>query len=160
MRFIDTVKELLLVYAALVLLCAGLYAYFESTTYINGVWWACVTALTVGYGDMFPATTGGRIVAVALMHATVLFILPLLIGNICSLCIRNRVLANNFAPTTVMPGLVPGIQVFRTTRSQSGHSWMAGTSPAMTMGIGASRTNGSGKPERVSAGWRRYGRRR
>jgi voltage-gated potassium channel len=90
MRFIDTVKELLLVYAALVLLCAGLYAYFENTTYMNGVWWACVTALTVGYGDMFPATTGGRIVAVALMHATVLFILPLMIGNICSLCIKNR----------------------------------------------------------------------
>ena len=90
MRFIDTVKELLLVYAALVLLSAGLYAYFESTTYLNGVWWACVTALTVGYGDMFPATTGGKIVAVALMHATVLFILPLLIGNVCSLCIKNR----------------------------------------------------------------------
>lgn len=90
MRFIDTVKELLLVYAALVLLCAGLYAYFENTTYLNGVWWACVTALTVGYGDMFPATMGGKIVAVALMHVTVLFILPLLIGNVCSLCIRNR----------------------------------------------------------------------
>ena len=28
--------------------------------------------------------------AVALMHATVLFILPLMIGNICSLCIKNR----------------------------------------------------------------------
>ena len=90
MRFIDTVKELLLVYAALVLLGAGLYAYFENTTYLNGLWWACVTALTVGYGDMFPATIGGKIVAVALMHATVLFILPLLIGNICSLCIKNR----------------------------------------------------------------------
>ena len=90
MKFIDSVKELLLVYAALVLLCAGLYAYFENTTYMNGVWWACVTALTVGYGDMFPATTGGKVVAVALMHATVLFILPLLIGNICSVCIKSR----------------------------------------------------------------------
>jgi voltage-gated potassium channel len=90
MRFIDSIKELLLVYAALVLLCAGLYAYMENTTYMNGIWWACVTALTVGYGDMFPATMGGKIVAVALMHATVLFILPLLIGNICSVCIKNR----------------------------------------------------------------------
>jgi voltage-gated potassium channel len=90
MKFIDTIKELLLIYAALVLLCAGLYAYLENTTYLNGIWWACVTALTVGYGDMFPASMGGKIVAVLLMHATVLFILPLLIGNICVHCIRTR----------------------------------------------------------------------
>ena len=90
MKFIDSVKELLLVYAALVLLCAGIYAYLENTTYMNGVWWACVTALTIGYGDMYPATPAGKVVAVVLMHSTVLFILPLLIGNICSVCIRNR----------------------------------------------------------------------
>ena len=90
MRFIDTVKELLLIYVALVLLCAGLYASLENTTFMHAVWWACVTALTVGYGDMFPATVGGKIVAIALMHATVLFILPLLIGNICVHCIRTR----------------------------------------------------------------------
>jgi voltage-gated potassium channel len=90
MKFIDTVKELLLVYAALILLCAGIFAYLENTTYMNALWWACVTALTIGYGDMYPATVGGKVVAVALMHATVLFILPLLIGNICSLCIKNR----------------------------------------------------------------------
>jgi voltage-gated potassium channel len=90
MRFIDTVKELLLVYAALLLLCAGIYAYLENTTYMNGVWWACVTALTIGYGDMYPASIGGKIVAIALMHATVLFILPLLIGNVCAHCIKTR----------------------------------------------------------------------
>src|SRR6187551_1085228 len=90
MKYIDTVKELLLVYAALVLLCAGIYAYLESTTYLNAVWWACVTALTIGYGDMYPATAGGKVIAIVLMHGTVLFILPLLIGNICSLCIKNR----------------------------------------------------------------------
>lgn len=90
MKFIDTVKELLLVYAALILLCAGIFAYLENTTYMNALWWACVTALTIGYGDMYPATVGGKVVAVVLMHATVLFILPLLIGNISSLCIKNR----------------------------------------------------------------------
>jgi voltage-gated potassium channel len=36
-------------------------------TFGDSVWWAFVTIATVGYGDYFPVTPGGRIVAVALM---------------------------------------------------------------------------------------------
>lgn len=31
------------------------------------IWWACVTVFTVGYGDYYPITTGGRLFAVLLM---------------------------------------------------------------------------------------------
>jgi len=33
----------------------------------DALWWAVVTITTVGYGDKFPTTNGGRIVAIALM---------------------------------------------------------------------------------------------
>jgi voltage-gated potassium channel len=33
----------------------------------NAIWWACVTVTTVGYGDFFPVTVPGRILAVVLM---------------------------------------------------------------------------------------------
>ncbi len=35
--------------------------------YPDALWWAIVTVTTVGYGDRFPTTEGGRIVAVVLM---------------------------------------------------------------------------------------------
>jgi voltage-gated potassium channel len=36
-------------------------------TYPDALWWAIVTVTTVGYGDRFPVSEGGRIVAVVLM---------------------------------------------------------------------------------------------
>jgi len=37
------------------------------TTIGDAMWWACVTVSTVGYGDVYPITVGGRIFAVVLM---------------------------------------------------------------------------------------------
>jgi voltage-gated potassium channel len=39
------------------------------TTFGDALWWAATTVTTVGYGDYFPATTEGRLVAVGLMVA-------------------------------------------------------------------------------------------
>ncbi|HEX4929243.1 MAG TPA: ion channel [Gaiellaceae bacterium] len=40
----------------------------------DGVWWAITTMTTVGYGDFFPESTLGRIVAIALMLVGIGFI--------------------------------------------------------------------------------------
>ena len=47
----------------------------------DGVWWAITTMTTVGYGDLSPHTTGGRLVGVALMFIGIGFV-ALLTGAI------------------------------------------------------------------------------
>lgn len=37
------------------------------TSFGEALWWSCVTITTVGYGDHFPVTTDGRLVALGLM---------------------------------------------------------------------------------------------
>jgi len=41
--------------------------YLEGMAFGDALWWSFVTTTTVGYGDISPATVGGRIVAVVLM---------------------------------------------------------------------------------------------
>lgn len=89
-RRVDTVRELLLVYAGLVVLAAAGFAYFEGKSFGDAVWWSVVTTTTTGYGDISPATVGGRVVASFVMLASILFVLPLLIGRIATTMIENQ----------------------------------------------------------------------
>lgn len=60
-------KYMLIFSSALILVGGVLISFFEDMTLMDGIWWAFVTATTVGYGDISPSTSYGRIVACALM---------------------------------------------------------------------------------------------
>lgn len=85
----DTFKELFVIFFSGVSLAAVLYAIFEGKNIFEGLWWAIVTAMTVGYGDTYPHTSGGRLVAAILMGFTVLVIIPLITARIASRFIVN-----------------------------------------------------------------------
>ncbi len=56
----------------LVFIISGIVVFYiepvgQFSTIIDAIWWSIVTATTVGYGDFFPVSIGGRILAVILM---------------------------------------------------------------------------------------------
>lgn len=86
----DTFKELAILYLSVILSSSILYALFEHKNVFVGVWWAVVTAMTVGYGDTYPVTVGGRVVAIILMHIVSLFIIPLITARIAMKLIVDK----------------------------------------------------------------------
>jgi voltage-gated potassium channel len=66
-RVLLAAAGLLFVGAWLVLLFDEHAAGSNIHSYHDALWWAVVTVTTVGYGDRFPVTEGGRAVAVVLM---------------------------------------------------------------------------------------------
>lgn len=55
----------------------------------DAVWWAIVTATTVGYGDISPTTWGGRAVAVVLMFVGI-GVIGLFTGNVAGFFIEQE----------------------------------------------------------------------
>jgi voltage-gated potassium channel len=76
-------------YVTVVLLAAFGVCLAEGRSIGDAVWWAVVTATTVGYGDVYPTTAAGRIIAATLMHATTLMLLPILTAEIAAKLIVN-----------------------------------------------------------------------
>jgi voltage-gated potassium channel len=92
-RFVQLVNSprlLTLFSLAFLFIESGLYAFFEKKNFVDSLWWALITATTVGYGDSYPNTTGGRFVAVTLVLGMILFLIPMITASIASKLIVNR----------------------------------------------------------------------
>jgi voltage-gated potassium channel len=76
----------------LVLIAGGLARLVEPDTFYSigeAYWWAVVTVTTVGYGDVVPESTAGRLVGVTLM-LTGLGLIPTLTSVVVSTLIGKR----------------------------------------------------------------------
>src|SRR4051794_38436531 len=77
-------RTLILSYLILIAACSVLYHFFEKVAYGDALWWAVVTASTVGYGDISPKTGQGRLMAALLISIMVLIVVPLITAHFAS----------------------------------------------------------------------------
>jgi voltage-gated potassium channel len=78
-------RTLILSYALLIVVGALLYSHFEAGADLgDALWWAVVTASTVGYGDISPETWQARIIAAVLISVMVLLVIPLITAHFAS----------------------------------------------------------------------------
>ncbi len=89
-RATDSFFELFLFYVGCVVVGGLLFMLSEARPLGDSLWWAVVTAMTVGYGDVVPVTTSGRIVGIALMHLVPLFIIPLVIVRLLKTFVQDE----------------------------------------------------------------------
>ncbi len=82
-------------FAALALLVGGalLFSVTENMGLLDSLWWSVVTMTTVGYGDISPASPGGKIVGVVLMLTGIGF-LGLFTATIASVFVENKIMEN------------------------------------------------------------------
>lgn len=75
-RFLYDTGFIYLITISVVIICvsAWLYSIVEHQSLSQAMWWAVTTATTVGYGDDFPKTAMGKVIATALMFGGIGFI--------------------------------------------------------------------------------------
>lgn len=86
----DTFRELFALYAVIVVSAAIGFSIVEHKSIGDSIWWASVTAMTVGYGDMYPATVAGKVIAVLLMHIVPLFVIPLFVARFLGKIVEDK----------------------------------------------------------------------
>jgi voltage-gated potassium channel len=86
----NSAKATVLAFLLLLVVSAVLYSVFEGRDVGDSIWWAVVTASTVGYGDTYPTTVAGRILAGTLISTMVLLVVPLITAHFASKLIVDQ----------------------------------------------------------------------
>ena len=90
----ENLHKLLFVILTIVLISAAAITWFEpNISFGSGLWWSIVTLTTVGYGDISPTTTGGRVVAILIMFFGI-GLLGTLSASLAAIIISKRMREN------------------------------------------------------------------
>lgn len=89
-KFINTNGLIYYIYVSIVVLIIGasMYSISEKVDFVTALWWSITTATTVGYGDISPTTSIGKLAAIMVMIIGIGFI-GMLTSSISNFFVSN-----------------------------------------------------------------------
>lgn len=89
-RFANSPKHVATMFATTLATASVMYSIAEDTSLLDSVYWALVTATTLGYGDFSPDSTFGKVLTSALITFTVFVMIPTITANVAAWLIVTR----------------------------------------------------------------------
>lgn len=86
----NSIYRVFALYLISLAVCAIMFSWVESKSFLDSIYWASVTSLTIGYGDIAPVTKVGRVLAMFFSHFWVFGIAPLIISNMLNITLEDR----------------------------------------------------------------------
>lgn len=83
-------RRIIVAYVLTFVVCAGAFSVLEDKGFGDSLWYTGVTALTIGYGDMYAVTPAGRILMLFFAHVWVFGIAPLVVVNIINAFVQDK----------------------------------------------------------------------
>ncbi|MGL5014405.1 MAG: potassium channel family protein [Bacteroidales bacterium] len=82
LKLANSLKAIWITYVGSLVVSACLFSWVEGKPLLDGLWWSCATALTVGYGDIAPVTVAGKWLGIVFAHLWILITIPLVVANV------------------------------------------------------------------------------
>ena len=85
----NNIVGLLIIYIISLISTGFIFSILESTTFLNGLYWAVTTALSIGYGDLLPTHIYTKILFIIMSNVWLLLIIPSIVANIILTALKD-----------------------------------------------------------------------